>query len=221
MFVTMMGHFGRQTGLPTLRVAVAGPDALVKGADSDFLVLGIGTDQPGFEKLADYMPVSLPDGKIQVHDTQGFFAPIHRAWWKMRPDEHTESGDLLASGAPDAIIEGIESPFAASGTRSIVTIRLKNAAIFEPFIHTFLFVQQASDIQGSVALLIGNRFQSFRIGANVYHTGFLPWWTRLSIWFMAVPWLVAVFLLLFAFLLAIWMREWLRHKARARLKMHD
>lgn len=221
MFVTLMGHFGRQTGLPTLRVSVAGADAMVKGNTSDMIVMGTGSDQPGFDKLTDYLPVSLADAKIQVHDTQGFFAPIHRAWWKMRTDEHTESGDLVASGAPDGIIEGIQSPFAPSGDKSIITIRLKDAATFEPFMHTFLFVQQASDIQGSVALLIGNRFQSFRIGANVYHVGYLPWWTRLAIWFMAVPWLVAVFLLLFAFLIAIWIREWLRGKARARLNMLD
>ena len=31
-FVTLMGHFGRQTGFPALRVTVAGPDALQQGA---------------------------------------------------------------------------------------------------------------------------------------------------------------------------------------------
>jgi cellulose synthase (UDP-forming) len=221
MFVTMMGHFARQTGLPTLRVTVAGPDDMVKGNNSDMLVIGIGNDQPGFDKLVNNLPVSLPDARIQVHDTQGFFAPLHRAWWKMPVDEHSESGDLVATGSPDGIIEGIESPFASGGDKSIVAIRLKDGAQFEPFMHTFLFVQQASDIQGSVALLLGNRFQSFRIGANVYHVGYLPWWTRLALWFMAVPWLVAVFLLLFAFLIAIWIREWLRGKARARLRMLD
>ncbi len=193
----------------------------MKANTTEVLLLGIGAEQPGFDKIVDNLPVSLSDAKIQVHDTQGFFAPIHHAWWKMRTDEHTESGDLVATGAPDGIIEGIESPFDPGGNKSIIAIHLKDAAQFEPFIHTFLFVQQASDIQGSVALLIGDRFQSFRIGSNVYHVGYLPWWTRLAIWVMAVPWLVAVFLLLFSFLIAIWIREWLRGKARARLKMLD
>jgi cellulose synthase (UDP-forming) len=86
---------------------------------------------------------------------------------------------------------------------------------------TFIYVQQASDIQGSVSVLLGTRFQSFRVGANVYHVGLLPWWTRLTLWFMEVPWLAAVVMLVFAFLLAIWTRQWLRHKARARLKMTE
>jgi cellulose synthase (UDP-forming) len=84
---------------------------------------------------------------------------------------------------------------------------------------TLMYVQQASDIQGSVSVLMGTRFQSFRVGNSVYHVGSLPWWTRLTLWFMEVPWLAAVVVLVLAFMLAIWTRQWLRHKARARLRM--
>ena len=66
----------------------------------------------------------------------------------MQSDEHTESGDLIATGTPDAVIEGIESPYDVGGSRSIVAIHLKDAPTFEPFMQTFLYVQQASDISG-------------------------------------------------------------------------
>ena len=216
MFLTLMGHFGRQTGYPGLRVTVAGPGSMVSGAKTDFLVLGTGDDQPAFDRLSRYLPVSLGNGKVQVHDTQGFLAPLHRAWWK-RSLAQTESGELVASGAPDGIIEGIESPFDSGG--SVVAIRIKDAATFEPFMSTFLYVQQASDIQGSVALLLGTRFQSFRVGSAVYHVGSLPWWTRLEVWFSEVPWLAGIIVLVFAFLMAIWVRQWLRQRARGRLRM--
>ena len=219
MFVTLMGHFSRQTGFPGLRVTVAGPETMVPGAKTDFLVIGTGDDQPAFDKLEESLPVALHSGRIQVHDTQGFFAPIHHAWWKTQSDEHSESGDLTASGTPDAIIEGIESPYDRTDSKSVVAIHLKDASTFDPFMQTFLFVQQASDIQGSVSLLLGTRFQSFRIGSTIYHVGLLPWWTRLTLWFMEVPWLAAVVVLVLAFLLAIWTRQWLRQKARTRLKM--
>jgi len=218
-FVTLMGHFGRQTGFPALRVTVAGPEALHSGASSDFLIIGTGDDQPGFDKLSSSLPVALRSGQIQVRDTQGFFAPLHHAWWKLRSDEHTESGDLTASGTPDAIIEGIESPFDPGGSRSIVAIHLKDASTFEAFMNTFITVQQSSDISGSVSVLHGAQFQSFRIGSEVYHVGVLPWWTRLTLWFMEVLWLAAVVVIILAFLLAIWTRQWLRTRARARLKM--
>jgi cellulose synthase (UDP-forming) len=219
VFVTLMGHFGRHTGFPALRVNVATADSLVPGARTDFLVIGTGDDQPAFDKLASHLPVTLQSGKIQVHDTQGFFAPLHHAWWKVQSEEHQESGDLIATGSPDAVIEGIESPYAPGWSKSIVVIRLKDSATFDPFMQTFMYVQQASDIQGSVSMLLGTRFQSFRVGSAVYHVGVLPLWTRLTLWFMEVPWLAAVVVLILAFLLAIWTRQWLRQRARARLKM--
>ena len=220
-FVTLMGHFSRQTGFPALRVTVAGPDALREGAQTDFLILGSGDDQPGFGKLAATLPVALRSGQIQVRDTQGFFAPVlHQAWWKLRSaDEHTESGDLTASGTPDAVIEGVESPFDPGAGHSIVAIHLRDAASFEPFMDTYLKVQQSSDISGSVSVLHGAQFQSFRIGSNVYHLGTVPWWTRVRLWLMQVPWLVAVIVIILAFLVAIWTRQWLRTRARQRLRM--
>jgi cellulose synthase (UDP-forming) len=218
MFVTMMGHWGRQTGFPGLRVTVAGPESLVSGVRSDFLVIGTGDDQPAFDKLSRYLPVSLANGNVQVHDTQGFLAPLHRAWWKQAAAQ-TELGELVASGSPDGIIEGIESPFDSGGSRSVVAIHLKDAANFEPFMSTFLYVQQASDIQGSAAFLLGTRFQSFCVGSSVYYVGELPLWTQLEVWFSAMPWLAGIIVLVFAFLMAIWVRQWLRHRARRRLKL--
>ena len=219
LFVTLMGHFSRQTGFPALRVTVADSEALKQGTRTDFLIIGTGDDQPGFDKMNNNLPVALRSGQIQVHDTQGFFTPLHRAWWKLRSNEHVESGELTAAGTPDAVIEGIKSPFDFRGNRSIVAIHLKDASTFEPFMATFIKVQQASDVSGSVSVLHGTQFQSFRIGSEVYHVGVLPWWTRLTLWFMEVPWLVAVVVVVLTFLLAIWTRQWLRYKASARLRM--
>jgi cellulose synthase (UDP-forming) len=220
-FVTLMGHFSRQTGFPTLRVTVAGADALTDGARTDFLIIGTGDDQPAFDKLNNNLPVALRSGQIQIHDTQGFFAPLHKAWWKVQSGEHTDSGDLTAGGTPDTVIEGIKSPYGPGGDRSIVAIHLKDAASFEPFMSTFIKVQQSSAIGGSVSVLHAAQFQSFRVGSDIYHVGVLPWWTRLTLWFMEVPWLAAVVVMVLAFLLAVWTRQWLRSKARARLRMTE
>ena len=221
-FVTLMGHFSRQTGYPALRVTVAGPDVLHVGQMNDLLIVGTGDDQPAFTQLADSLPVSMRGGQVQVRDTQGFFVKVlHHAWWKLKTGEHTDSGQLIASGTPDAVIQGIESPFAPRANRSIVAIDLRDASDFEPFLDTFLRVQQASDISGSVSVLHGTQFQSFRIGSQVYHVGTVPWWVRLQLWLRQVPWLAAVIVIILAFLLAIWTRQWLRIRARARLKMTE
>ncbi len=222
-FATLMGHFSRQTGFPALRVTVAGPDALQTGDSNNFLIIGTGDDQPGFEKLQDDLPVSLNSARLQVHDTQGFFAPLHHAWWKLKSNQQPESGVLIAGGTPDAVIEGIESPYDPDGSRSIVAIHLRDANQFEPFMSTFLDVQQSSDISGSVSVLHAvaaaqnDAFQSFRVGSKVYYVGQLPLWMRLTLWFMQVPWLAAAIVMILVFLLAIWTRQWLRGRARARL----
>ncbi len=221
-FVTLMGHFGRQTGFPGLRVTVAGPGALQEGAATDFLIIGAGDDQPAFSTLASHLPVSLGSGQIQVRDTEGFFVKLlHNAWWKLRPNDHTESGELTAGGTPDAVIEGIESPYDIAGSRSIVAIHLRDASTFDPFISTFLNVQQSSDVSGSVSVLHGSEFKSFRVGSNVYYVGALPWFTQLRLWAAEYPWLIAVIVVILAFLLAIWTRQWLRTRARARLTMME
>jgi cellulose synthase (UDP-forming) len=219
LFVTLMGHFGRQTGLPVFRVTVAGPDAMHSGANTDFLVLGTGDDQPAFDKLGAKLPVSLRGGQVQVTDTAGFFGLPRKAWWKIQSTDHTESGDLTASGTPDSVIEGIESPYTSG--RSVVVINIKDSATYDSFLTTFLKVQQASDISGTVAVLHGSLFQSFRIGSSVYHVGELPWWTKFTIWFMQVPWFAAVIVMGLAFLLAVWARIWLRANARKRLQLDD
>ncbi|MGA3034186.1 MAG: UDP-forming cellulose synthase catalytic subunit [Terracidiphilus sp.] len=222
VFLTLMGHFGRQTGFPGVRVTVSGTDSLRAGAHSDFLVIGAGDDQPAFDKLGTHLPVSASSGRVQVHDTQGFFERIfHNTWWKAGRSGRTESGELAAAGSPDALIEGTESPYDIAGSRSIVAIHLKDAAAFEPFLGSFLQVQQSSDISGSVSVLHGSQFQSFRIGAAAYHVGALNWLTSLTLWFAQVPWLGALIVVGIAFLLAIWTRQWLRGRARARLTLLD
>ena len=219
-FVTLMGHFGRQTGFPGLRVTVAGPDALHDGADTDFLIIGSGSDQPAFDKLGTHLPVSLSSGQVQVRDTEGsLIRALHNAWWKLSSNEHAESGSLIVGGTPDAVIEGVESPYDATGGRSIVALHLKDDSTLDPFISSFLSVQQSSEISQSVSIFNGTSFQSFRIGSSVYHVGTLHWWTKLTLWLTQLPWLVALIVVLLAFLLALWMRQWLRAKARARLTM--
>jgi cellulose synthase (UDP-forming) len=219
LFLTLMGHFGRQTGLPVFRVKVDGSDAMKSGAATDFLVLGTGDDQPGFDKLGKSLPVNVRGGQVEIRDAEGLFGLPHRAWWKIPSPEHTDSGDLTASGTPDSVIEGVESPY--SPGRSVVVINVKDAATYDNFLTTFLKVQQASDINGSVAVLHGSLFQSFRIGGSVYHIGSLPWWTRMTIWFTTVPWLAAIAVMAMAFVLAIWVRIWLRTNARKRLQLED
>ena len=215
LFLDLMGHMGAMSGYPALRVTVVGPDGLTHD-DKDYLVLGTVQDQPAIGKLNQDLPVTLDVGGIKVKDTEGFFQPMHGAWWKIRSDRTADGVLTTVGGTPDATIEGIESPW--SSGRSIVVIALREESTAEPFASAFLHDSQSSDISRSVSVLRGNRFESFQVGSTVYHVGNIPWLMALRLWFMQYPWLVVILILLICFLMASWSRLWLRRRARVRLQ---
>lgn len=219
LYLTMLGHFGAETGYPAFRVAVAGPEAMQAGADTDFLVIGTGQDNSAIGRLSGEMPVAIGDAGLRVQDTRGFFTTFHHAWWKIRSSDEQESGELGTVGIPDGLVEEIESPY--SSGRTVVLIDMKSAANFDPFMTGFLQLSQSSAVSGTVTVLDGNRFRNYRIGNNVYHVGNLPWWTALSLWFMQVPWMVDLAVLAISFIFAIWIRGWLRGRARRRLQVME
>ncbi len=220
MFLTLMGHFGAQTGYPVLRVHVAGADAMKAGADTDFLVLGTIDDQPALAQLGSKLPVMVDASGIKVRDVQNFFDPGQPAWWKIRSGEHVVSGELQTAGTlPDTIIEGLESPY--SSGRSVVLVAVKDHATVPRFLNAFLQAAQSSQIGDSVSVLHGDRFNSYRIGSDIYHVGDLALATQLSLWFSVFPWMVVVLVILVCFVMAVWIRVWLRRKAKKRLQSSE
>ena len=101
-YLTMMGHFGAETGFPALRVTVAGPEALQSGADQDFLVIATGQTNGDVGRLASEMPVTFGDNSLKVQDTRGFFAAVHNMWWRIPANDQLSSGLIGTTGVPDA-----------------------------------------------------------------------------------------------------------------------
>ena len=217
MMLTLMGHFGAQTGFPVISVTVTNADGMKSDGNKDYLVMGTVEDQPALQKLSDSLPVRVDGNGLHIEDTQGFFAPLQHAWWKVRSSDHVQSGQLeTAGGLPDALIEGIEWPH--NSNRSVVVIALRDHGVMPNFLNVFLKYSQSSDIQQSVAVLHGARFSSYRIGNDIYHVGSLSIWIWLSMLFSEFPWLVVVFVMLVCFLMAALIRVWLRRRARTRLQ---
>ena len=103
-YLTMMGHFGAETGYPAIRVTVAGPDVLQAGANEDFLVITTGLSNGAVGKLAAGMPVTFGDNSLKVQDTRGFFSTFHNMWWKIPATDQLSSGrdrDDGCSGCAD------------------------------------------------------------------------------------------------------------------------
>ena len=218
VYLTLMGHFGAQTGYPVLSVEVTNADGM-KGS-KDFLVIGTMDDSPAIGKLGDHLPVQFKDGGLKVQQTSGFFNPLQHAWWKVQSSDRVDTGKLETTGGlPDAVIEGIESPY--SSGNSVVLVALRDKSVTPNFLTTFLKTSQSSDIQQSVSVLDGTRFNSYRLGNDLYHVGTLHWWTRINMQLTEYPWLIVIFLALACFLMAALLRAMLRRHARRRLQASE
>jgi cellulose synthase (UDP-forming) len=219
LYLTMMGHFGAQTGYPVTNVTVIGAAAM-KNSGKDLLVMGDVGDSPAIQQLDPYLPVRIESDGLHIQDTKGFFSPLSNAWWKVRSSDHIESGKLEMAGAlPDSLIEGIESPYKSG--RSVVLIMLRDDTVVPNFLKVFLRDAQSSNIQQSVAVLTGNKFISYRLGSALYHVGSLSWWVSLSLLCSQFPWLVVLGAALICFLMAVLLRALLRRHARRRLQGND
>jgi len=219
-FLTLMGHFSGQTGYPVLNVTVSNADGMKESLHKDYLVIGTVDDQTALARLNPALPVEIDGSGLHIHDTQGFFASLQHAWWKVRSSDRIQSGQLeTAGGLPDALIEGIEWP--RGSNRSAVVIALRDHAVVANFLSVFLKTSQSSDISQSVSVLRGSRFVSYRIGNYVYWVGSLSPWVRLSMLFSEQQWLMVVSTFSISFLLAAIVRTMLRRRARERLQGND
>jgi cellulose synthase (UDP-forming) len=220
LYLTLMGHFGAQTGYPVLNVTVTNGDGMKADSQKDYLVLGTVDDQPAIGRLNPSLPVMVDGSGLHIQDTQGFFAQLQHAWWKVRSSDRIQSGQLeTAGGLPDALIEGIAWP--SGSNHSAVVIALRDRTVVANLISIFLKTSQSSDISQSVSVLHGSRFTSYRIGKDFYHVGYLSRWIQLNMFFSSYPWLLVVSTIVFCFLMAIIIRTMLRRRARARLQGND
>jgi cellulose synthase (UDP-forming) len=220
MFLTFMGHFGAQTGYPVLYVNVTNADGMKANSNKDYLLMGTVDDQPALQKINKVLPVAIDSNGLHIQDTEGFFAPLQNAWWRVRSSDHVQSGQLeTAGGLPDALIEGIEWP--SGSNRSVVIMALRDHNVVPNFINVFLKWSQSSDIGQSVSVLHGTRFSSYRIGSDIYRVGSLSLWVRLNMLFSEFPWIVVAVTIGFCFLMAALIRAILRRRARIRLQGTD
>jgi cellulose synthase (UDP-forming) len=216
-YLTLMGHFGSQTGYPVLNVTVTNADGMKRDQRKDYLVIGTVDDQPALTLLNPSLPVMVDGSGLHIQDTRGFFAPLQHAWWKVKSSDRIQSGQLeTAGGLPDALIEGIEWP--SGSKRSVVIVALRDKSVVPNFLSVFLNTSQSSDISQSVSVLHGKRFVSYRLGNDVYQVGSLSPWIYLNMLFSQFQWLMVVSTIILCFLMAIIVRAMLRRRARSRLQ---
>jgi cellulose synthase (UDP-forming) len=223
LYLHLMGHFGAQTGYPTLRTTVAGPNTVIDPA-RDYLILGTVGHQPAINSLDGVLPVTLDANGVHTKPplrSASFLESINTEpstlWSRLFGNANPAGLPSNKDGAPDALIEEIKSP--ASPDRSIVVIALRQDSSADNFAAVLLDRSQSRDITGSASLLRNSRFDSYSIDSSSYHVGTISWYAMMRIWLTNyfLPLLLVVTAL--SFLLARWTFGWLARRANERLEM--
>jgi cellulose synthase (UDP-forming) len=218
IFLTLMGHFGAQTGVPALNVGVTDAGGIVSDGAKDYLVLGTAQDSPALKTLDASLPVGIDPGGLRVRDTGSLFTRIQTAWLRLRGVKSPAQSVLDASGSlPDTLIEGAEWP--SGSNRSVVAVILRDPAASSGFLTALLAGSQSSAIAQSVSVLRGGQFSSYRIGDRTYRVGEASTLLRITVVLQERPWLIAVISVVFCFLLATLLQPILAR--RAHLRLHD
>jgi cellulose synthase (UDP-forming) len=220
LLLYLMSHFGTQTGYPSLRVEVAGPDVAL-ASSRDYLILGNVADQPAFAQLENSLPVTFDATGVHVNQAQfgrlnGFLRSLQGlpVWQKL----NGATNDLPSNddGRPDLMIEGLESPTGRG--RSIVLVELKSDDVVDRFAEVFQERSQSSDISQSVSLLRKTSFTSYGVPTPGYHVGYISWYALMRIWLAEHFWVLLVAMLLLCLLLGRWIHELLVYMAAVRLE---
>jgi cellulose synthase (UDP-forming) len=216
LLLTLMSHWGAQTGYPGLRVQIAGPDAAMRG-DSDYLVLGNVNDQPAFGPLESSLPVTFDANGLQVKSAPGYRA-VFEKYWRLLTGASTE-GQVPSNvdGLPDLMVEGIESPIFRG--RSIVVMSLRNDDAVDNFADVFLERSQSSDIAQTVSVLRGGKFSSYAMDTPTYHVGNIAPYTMMRVWLAENFWILLLVVFGFSLVLARYARDYLALLTTQRLQV--
>ena len=224
LFLQLMSHFGRQTGYPALRVSVADSSTTLSPG-FDYLILGSIGNQPAFDALRPQLPVAFDrNGRIEVKS---------RRWLRSAGESVLSMNDNLASffhgipamvldapragDAPDALIEQIRSP--ASSSHSVVIIAFRRDADAAAIAAAFLEPKRSRPIAGSLNLMHGSEFKSYRADANEYYVGDISWYTIMRIYTSHHFLLLLLLMTLMCLLMARSIDRWVEHRAQERLKL--
>ena len=137
-----------------------------------------------------------------------------------------DTGPDHFSAMPDALIAGLESPYAAD--HSLVLFLLPSVGALpvqdagsavgsNGWMGDFLNVAQSSAISGSLSVAQAGQFYSYHLRPSSYHVGRLPWRLRVDRWLTQAPWSVPGGVLACCLPLAFCTRGWLLRRAAARL----
>nr|WP_235844593.1 cellulose biosynthesis cyclic di-GMP-binding regulatory protein BcsB [Cupriavidus agavae] len=188
--LTVLGHMGKWTGLPSLRVTVAPARSIDSVKDRNLVVIGTGSAAQVLQRWGKSLPLLIEQGKTEItlRDQRT------HAWsnWLSGIDEENISPAgraILSADGPMAALIGFESPYGER--RSVVALTASSDERVRDVLDVLEDPGKVSQIRGDLTVIRQRELEGLRLG-DTYYVGNLPWYARLWMTMSAHPALLAI-----------------------------
>ncbi|MFJ5380610.1 cellulose biosynthesis cyclic di-GMP-binding regulatory protein BcsB, partial [Cupriavidus sp. CER94] len=199
--LTVLGHMGKWTGLPALRVTVTPAKAIDSVKDRDLVIIGTGSAAQVLQQWGKSLPLLIERGKTEIalRDQRA------HAWsnWLSGVDNENISPAgraILTADGPLAALIGFESPYAER--RSVVALTASTDDRVRDVLDVLEDPGKVAQIRGDLTVIRQRDLEGLRLG-DTYYVGNLPWYARLWMQMSAHPALLAIAGILAGLLVAL------------------
>jgi len=199
--MTMLGHFGRATGLSASRVRIAGPGEESLLENADLLVIGSALEQGVLANWGSHLPATV-NGTVRRISQPARAINFFYDWLGFMADSDTTimSQEKISAEGPLALMLGFQSPLTPG--RSVIAITATAPDQLWQAISALGNPELARQIHGGASFIRGQKVVSMRVGDD-YLIGDLPWWVTVWMPFSVHPLLLALLTIAAALLLAM------------------
>lgn len=212
--ITLLGQFGRATGLPASRVHIVGPGEQSLLENADLLVIGSALEQGVLANWGAHLPttvsgavrhISQPTRKMNfLYDWLGL-----GAGFMADSDASIISQEKFSAEGSLALILEFQSPLTPG--RSVIAVTATTPDQLWQAVTALGNPELARQIHGGVSFFRGQRVESLGVG-DTYFVGELPWWVMIWMPFSLHPMLLAMLTIAAGLLIA--MAIWRKRRSR-------
>jgi cellulose synthase (UDP-forming) len=211
------GFFGAQTGSPVTELKVTDPEHIENYRDNDLIVLGNADAQPLLSQWSSRLPVEFTSEGMRLNE-QPTPSRVFHSQWPFRDSDRDRLGALLERRVPlDLVVQAFVSPY--RGDRSVVALIPRDRNSADALAAMFMPASHQGPIYGGATISRAGQFQSFLVGTSAYRTGELDPVQQTAVFLFESYWLIPIFVVVLAFLIAMWLHLTTERVASRRLAL--
>ena len=199
--LTVLGHMGKWTGLPSLRVTVTPAKSIDAVKDRNLVIVGTGSAAQILQQWGKSLPLLIERGRTEIalRDQRSH---AWSNWLSGIENENISPAGraILTADGPLAALIGFESPYAER--RSVVALAASSDERVRDVLDVLEDPGKVAQIRGDLTVIRQRDLEGLRLG-DVYYVGNLPWYARLWMMMSAHPVLLAITGLLAGLLVAL------------------